>query len=341
MVNASVDGPLEGICTLGNDRVADQIIALLNSIETMMGPEMPVCIYPYDDQVSKLADVISTRPQVALYDNQASINKWDTYVKALWDTHPTARQTWQSVGSNGYHRLGTHRRYCAFDGPFDRFIYMDADTVLMSPVHSIFKRLDTEDFITYDFQHKDPTHVYTVTNPRLHQVFAPERIKNEIFCSGFYATKRSILTPDQQDWLLLQLKSGDAEILYPMAPDQTLLNYFVMKLSLKYCNLALQLPPDQVTGNSVTSTHFEAHDHIVYDRAKRLTYLHYIGISSQRFKHLCQGENLAIPYRDVFLHYRYLHEPECQPTYFGIPEPPMSPYPTMTQKILRKIGLSR
>jgi len=45
---------MDGICTLGNDVVYDQLVALLNSIEAIQGPEMPVCVYPYDDKLKKL-----------------------------------------------------------------------------------------------------------------------------------------------------------------------------------------------------------------------------------------------------------------------------------------------
>lgn len=143
---------MDGICTLGNDYVFDQIVALLNSIEAIYDKKMPVCIYPYDDNTEKLAAEIASRPQVTLYDDSVSIKRWDSFAKAVWDTHPTARQTWEKAGSKGYHRFGTHRRYCAFDGPFDRFVYMDADSILMSPLEFIFAQLETNDCIIYDFQ---------------------------------------------------------------------------------------------------------------------------------------------------------------------------------------------
>lgn len=59
----------------------------------------------------------------------------------------------------------------------------------------------------------------------------------------------------------------------------------------------------------------------MYDKGKRLTYLHYIGVSSSVFRRLCEGENLDCPYRDVFLHYRYLHEPENCPKFTGAAKP--------------------
>ncbi|PJF38054.1 MAG: sugar transferase, partial [Phototrophicales bacterium] len=147
------------ICTLGNDHVYEQIIALINSIEAIMGKDTPICIYPYDDKVEKLASAIASRPNVELYSDRASIDKWDDFARQAWDTSPTARQIWQKAGSKGYHRFGTHRRYCAFDAPFDRFVYMDADTLLMNDLKPIFAALDNYDCVVYDFQHKDPSHV--------------------------------------------------------------------------------------------------------------------------------------------------------------------------------------
>lgn len=323
---------MKGICTLGNDRVYDQIIALLNSIEVMMG-DFPVCIYPYDDNTAKLAEEVATRPNVQLYSNTDSIAKWDRFVRRVWDTHPTAKERWQAVGSSGYHRVGTHRRYGAFDAPFDRYLYMDADTLLMSPVHHIFDLLDTHDCIVYDFQYKDPTHVYEVDSPKLERVFARERVTREIFCSGFYASKKSLFSDTDLEELLAHLQGGEAEILYPMAPDQTIVNYMMMRCGKSVYNLALNLPQNEKTGCCITSSHFETQNNILYDKDRRLTYLHYIGLSSSVIARVCQGENLDFPYRDLFLNYRYLKQPEAKPKFTTKPQS-LNPQVSLWQKII-------
>ena len=245
---------MDGICTLGNDHVFDQIVALLNSIEAIYDQKMPVCIYPYDDNTDKLAAEIASRPQVTLYNDSVSIKRWDSFAKAVWDTHPTAKQRWKKSGSTGYHRFGTHRRYCAFDAPFDRFIYMDADTILMSPLDSIFELLEHNDCIVYDFQHKDLSHVYNVNCSKLEKIFTGERLKKEIFCSGFYASRKDLFPEDKRQELINYLEQGEAEILYSMAPDQTVINYMMMRSAFSIYNLALNLPQNQKTGCCVIKT---------------------------------------------------------------------------------------
>lgn len=332
---------MDGICTLANDRIYDQLVALLNSIEVNGGKDLPVCVYPYDDNTERIGREIAQRPNVQLFDNQGVIERWENFAKSAWEPHPTAKERWLKAGSRGYHRFGTHRRYCAFDGPFDRFIYMDGDTLLISPLDRVFAQLDNYDCVVYDFQHKDITHVYEVTSPKLLEIFPQESLNQKIFCSGFYGSKKGLFDENQRDWLVEQLRSGEAEILYPMAPDQTIVNYMMMRSNFSIYNLALQLPKEERTGCCVTSPHFQVLDNILYDRGKRLTYIHYIGLSSSLFTRLCSGENLDFPYRDIFLHYRYLYQPSQRPVFTDSPKPYQPPTPTFWQKVTRKLGLGK
>ena len=332
---------MDGISTLANDRIYDQLVALLNSIEVNGGKDLPVCVYPYDDNTERIKAEIAQRPNVELFDNQEIIERWDNFAKSAWDSHPTAKERWLKAGSKCYYRFGTHRRYCAFDGPFECFIYMDGDTLLMSPLDRVFAQLDKYDCVVYDFQHKDITHVYEVTSPKLLEIFPQERLNQEIFCSGFYGSKKGLFDGERRHWLIEQLRAGEAEILYPMAPDQTIVNYMMMRSNFSIYNLALQLPKEESTGCCVTSPHFQALDNILYDHDKRLTYLHYIGLPSSLFTRLCSGENLDFPYRDIFLHYRYLYEPSQRPILTGSPKPYQPPTPTFWQKVTRKLGLGK
>lgn len=311
---------MDGIATLANDRVFDQLVALLNSIEVNAGKDMPVCVYPYDGNIARIAEEIKRRPQVQLFANEEVIDRWDAFVKQAWNTHPSARQRWNLIDSPEiYYRMGTHRRFCAFEGPFDRFLYMDADTLLMDDPSYLFNCLSSYDCVVYDYQYKHPQHVYEIASPTLGQVFEKDRVRSEIFCSGFFASHRCLFDCELQQWLLDRLREGEAELLYPMAPDQTLINYMMMRSGRSIYNFALQLPAEKKVGNCVTSTHFQDSDRVLYDSGRKLTYIHYIGIPSQIFQRLCAGENVHFPYRDLFLYYRYLHEPHKVPQFKGKP----------------------
>ncbi len=332
----------DGIYTLANDVVYDQLIALLNSIEVNLGPDFPVCVIPYDDRQEKIIPEIQGRKNVQLLDNREILNRWEDFSTKIWEGHPNAFARWQEKGVSGVNRMGMHRRFCSFDSesPFERFIFLDADILVLNSFDYLFEKLAQNDVVVYDFQYKDPTHVYDVNSPKLLEVFNKERIESEIFCAGLYASTKGLFPEEKQNWLLEQLNSGESEILYLNGPDQSIINYMMMRSQMQVYNFSLHFPPEEKTGCSVTSPHFEYRDNLLYDKGVRLTYLHYIGVSSKAFTRVCAGENLDFPYREIFLNYRYLHEPEKKPKFIGKPKP-YNPPPSLIDKIFKKIGLSK
>jgi len=305
-----------GIYTLANDIVYDQLVALLNSIEVNVGQDIPVCIIPYDRQLEKVRTEVARRKNVELLEDSEILAPWREFFYQAWGTHPEALQYWQESEKEDK-ALACHHRYAAFDpkSPFENFIYFDSDVLVLNSVEFIFEQLNNYDFVVYDFQHRHPRHVYNLESPKLLEIFPESQIRSEIFCSGCFASKRELFPKPQRDWLVEQLAAGETEVLYFHAHDQSLLNYMRMRLALPICNLALHLPEEKVTGNCVTSVHFELQNNLLYDKGVRLTYLHYIGLSSQLFTRVCAGEELDFPYRDIFLHYRYLYEPEKRPRF--------------------------
>jgi lipopolysaccharide biosynthesis glycosyltransferase len=333
---------IDGIYTLANDAVYDQLVALLNSIDANQ-PNMPVCVIAYNDQLERVRAEIEMRSNVSLLHDSEVFARWEEFSTQVWKTHPHALQTWaEQKGISGVYRLECNHRYAAFDpdAPFDRFVYLDADTLLLGSLDAVFTALDDHDFVVYDFQHKDPTHIFNVDSAKLYDIFERQQIETEIFCSGFFASKKGVFPPEQRQKLVERLSAGEAEVLYLAAPNQSVLNYMALRSPISRCNLAFHLPVTQVTGNSVTSSHFEERDHRLFDHDKPLTYLHYIGLSSKLFKRVCAGENLDFPYRDLFLHYRYLKTPEQRPTFTGKPKP-HNPPPSFGKRLLRKIGMTR
>lgn len=316
MANSTLHATEKGVYILANDIVLDQLVALINSLEQNVSPTLPICVVPYDDNTQQSRQATQAYPQVQWFDDAVILSKWETFATKIWEAHPTAFQEWRKRGVMGVNRMGMHRRFCCFDGPFEKFIYLDADILAMNSFDVLFDSLDEHAFVTYDFQYKDLSHVYNVDAPNLTDVFERDRLNTEIFCAGLFASKKGTFTEAMLQELLASLQAGNADILYHHGPDQAILNYMVMKSGINAMNLSRTLSPEKRTGCCVTSPHFTEKENVLFDKGQQLIYLHYIGISSRFFRQVCARKNILFPYRDLFLHYRYLREAQ-QPALVG------------------------
>lgn len=66
---------MRGIYTLANDIVYDQLIALLNSIEVNSRTDMPVCVIPYGENISKVKVDIEKRKSCSIFTDEKIIKK--------------------------------------------------------------------------------------------------------------------------------------------------------------------------------------------------------------------------------------------------------------------------
>ncbi|QJB26790.1 Npun_R2821/Npun_R2822 family protein [Limnospira fusiformis] len=303
----------DGIYTFANDVVYDQLVALLNSIEVNGGRELPVCIIPYNNQLDKIRAEVGKRSHVTLFDNQESIAFWEDFMTQAWKANQTAQKVWKEQGKPEVRRVNFVRKLCSFDGPFDKFIYMDADTLLMNSVDPIYQKLNDYDWVVNDFQYKSEMHY--IYNPEkieiLDKVIGLEKAKSQIFCAGWFASKKEVFNPAKIAELLNYLKSGDAEVLSLRGSDQPLYNYMVSRSGISFYNFAYH-NLEQATGSHWSST-FDVVDNVLYDKGQKITYIHFMSISAGKFTQLCGGEDVKIPYQDVFLHYRYLKSPSDRP----------------------------
>ncbi len=293
-----------GIYTLANDVVYDQLVALLNSIEANAGRDIPVCVIPYNNQLDKVKAELEKRDNVTLFEDQDSITYWEDFATQAWTAHSKAQKVWQERGVSGIYRLTRHRKYCCFDGPFEKFIFFDADTLLMRPIDYVYQKLDEYNWVTNDYQYKSAiTYIFDCPEEELLKIFSPETIKSQIFCSGWFASKRGIFDSAMRVKLLEHLKSGEADVMAWRDSDQTLLNYMVWRSGISFYNFAYA-GDKQATGSHCSSK-FDEIDHVLYDQGQPITYIHYMSVPSSQFTQLCSGEDTDIPYKELFLHYRY------------------------------------
>ena len=245
----------KGIYTLANDVVYDHLVALLNSLEVNGAKDIPVYVIPYDNRLEKVKAEIASRNNVSLFDNIDSINFWEDFATQAWTSHQKAQKIWRAKGWQPVHCLGMHRKFCCFDGPFEKFIYFDADTLLMGDIDYIYQKLDECDWVANDFQYKsDISYVFDSSSEVLfdflyavefdertakalraqrkesNQVMRviemggswDEKLKSKIFCAGFFASKKGVLNLENLGNLLPKLKAGEAEVMSVRGTDQPL-----------------------------------------------------------------------------------------------------------------------
>lgn len=130
--------------------------------------------------------------------------------------------------------------------------------------------------------------------------------------------------------LLISLELGEADLMALWGPDQSLMNYMVLRSKISYYNFAFH----GGAPGSHWSSKFDQVDHLLFDKGRQLTYLHYMSVSSQKFNQLCDSIDAEIPYRDLFLHYRYLKAIAERPSTFA---PAQQSHP-FNQLVKRKIS---
>jgi hypothetical protein len=324
------------VYTLANDTVLHQLVALLHSLQANAGA-WPVCVIPYDDRVDGVTRELARHPGVTLWEDAEVLGRWDDFAARAWHTHPTAPALWRARREpGGLHRFGVHRRFAAFDGPFERFVYLDADVLVFASLAPFFDELSTHAFVTYDDQFRAPRHVFDIRSPRLEPLFGAARLDAQIFCSGVFAARRGLFDDSRREWLLERLADGEAEVLYPWAPCNALLNYMVLRSGIHNHNRYRDGPPAGGIATCVTAPHLQRRSGHLFDGDRPLPFLHYIGVPPSAFNRLCDGRNVAFPYRDLFLHYRYLDAPERTPRLTGRPRA-YNARPPIWRRLLRRV----
>ncbi|MGD1862152.1 MAG: Npun_R2821/Npun_R2822 family protein [Leptolyngbyaceae cyanobacterium] len=308
-----------GIYTLANDIVFDQLVALLNSIDVNVDKKLSVCIIPFDHRIERVKQEIETRPNVTLFENHASIERWESFAQRFVSSHPEAQRTNQQHPRWCMGKL--HRKFAAFDGPFDRFVFFDGDSLAMKPLTAIFKKLEEVDFVFDDWEHAKPdTHAaLDISLISSTNAFTEFEIRSQLHCSSFWGSKRGIFGIEELSVLEEKiLHHSEAAWVNGQGwwDDAFLFNYMTLRSGRPSFNFSLSPNGDERTGNCANADPFVSIDQVLHnqDGLKPIHRIHYMGYSSTDFARLCRGEDTNIRYKDTFLHYRFLHEPTHKPT---------------------------
>jgi len=311
-----------GIYTLANDRVYDQLVALLNSIEANVSPEMPIIVIPFDHQVEQIAQEIDTRRNVKLFQNWDSIQRWENFAQQVWTAHPIAQSKWLTRLPTK--NRGLHRKFVTFDGPFDQFVFYDADSLAMKPIDDIFEKLHSYDFVFNDWEHQKPEGKTALDLRLVSQTgcHSKTQVKTKLHCSSFFGSKRGIFAEQELSALKQKLIDHQEVSWIPRWWDDAFLfNYLTLRSDRPQFNFTLSSNEQERTGNCADADPFVNINNVLYNEQglKPIHRLHYMNYSPDNFIRLCQGECVDVRYKEVFLHYRFLKQPEQKPKYLKAP----------------------
>lgn len=286
-----------GIYITANDQVMDQAIACLNSVRAH-DPDIPIMLIPYSDDYHQLAGVLGQDYGVQIYPDLALIERLSVNLQDIF-------------GAEFFARPHQFRKQACWFGPFERFLYIDTDIVVFSPIARVLDHLDDYDFLCYDFQHKGG--IRNVFSPAVvDQGEFSEAELQDMFNGGFWASKKGLMKEqDLYDVFQECAAHPDYFDFSEKTSDQPIMNYMILKRVPRRFNLIRQAGGG--AGSWAGSQHFVQAGAQLFDPNvnKPLDYLHWAGYRLQP----------GCPYWDIWTHYRYLRHPEERPVAPAVAEP--------------------
>ncbi|MEA5506584.1 hypothetical protein VB735_26485 [Halotia wernerae UHCC 0503] len=272
-----------GIYIVANDRVIDNAIALLNSIRCY-DAEVSVYLIPFNENYHKVLEILATLHNVQIFPNLQLVEQFTNRIGEIFDRDFLALPN-------------KMRKLVAWFGPLDEFIYIDTDIVVFEKIADNLDKLTEVDFFCCDYHHANDK-LRNIFSPLVkeQQIFTDEQLE-DVFNSGFWASKKGIITERKMDDALCECAIHREYFDFSEGvTDQPILNYLVLKLTSKRGNLVKI--PGGGAGSWAGSRNFQQREYVLYDRGQQLKYLHWAGTRMKT----------GSPYWELWEHYRYLHE---------------------------------
>ena len=266
-----------GLYCLTNDAVLEWTIALLESVR-IHEPERVTVLIPFDDRTEAIRSLVQ-RYNVQLFEDNSVLRELDRIGTRF---------------SNQHFHVRVFRKFAAFWGPLDHFVFVDSDVVLLGSLQEIFDeyRASGAEFVGND---PDVNQVYKA-GP-----FRDQMMSNtgaEAFNGGFFVASKNLFSLEEVDRLSIEAEPIN-QWFSDVGGEQPFLNYCVHARGLKYKSIG-DLVPDTSVWTWAKQRVRKAGK--IYrlgknggpEDGKRLPYLHWSGIAC----------NPGMPNRRIFLRYR-------------------------------------
>jgi len=206
-----------GLFFLANDSVAYWVVAFLNSLRTH-NPTLDICLIPFDDNTCLLRE-LQSHYGYSIFSQNEVLEECDTISRMF---HEDTR--------------GLYRKLACWSGPYERFIYVDTDTVVTQNIDWIYSLVREYDFI---FTHApNPNNRQYVWKESIYgaDVLTPEQIEFSAN-AGFFASSRSSFTREQ----IFKAAMLGAQISIHMdlgSSDQAFMNFLAVTSGKPYTSLS-------------------------------------------------------------------------------------------------------
>ena len=271
-----------GVYFSANDAVYDWAVAFLNSYRRF-NPDLPLYLIPFNEDCDRLLD-LQSEYDFKIYTDPA-FDRLEAIGKAFELGHA------EGVGPYWF------RRYAAFWGPLDEFMYLDARQIVLA---------DLEPFVTapgeygFDFMHYDCA---------LDQVYEPGPFRREMlrqnrargFNSGRWASRKGLFSMSEFEALAEEaLEIRDQ--LNPRNTDQAFINYCCDTKPVNYGHFAEVMGSISQQGwaNQPGSVYKQDGSYYLWNygglnHSERIVLLHWAGIPKAS----------TMPERSLFVRFRY------------------------------------
>jgi hypothetical protein len=274
---------MQGIYIVANDKVTENAIALLNSIRCY-DQEVLIYLIPFNENYQQVFNIIKEKHQVKLFPDLEFVDKFTEKIATIFDRDFLALPN-------------KMRKLVQWFGPLDEFLYIDTDILVFEKISETLNYLHEYEFINCDYHFKGRGLTDIFSNViKEKNIFTDEQLQ-DVFNSGFWGSKKSVFTEEKLYQLLKECAENREYFDFSsQTTDQPILNYLILKSTTKRLNL-VKIAENE-PGSWAGSPHFQEQDHILYDKGKKLKYLHWAGIKI----------NENSPYRELWEYYRYLGE---------------------------------
>ncbi len=197
-------------------------------------------------------------------------------------------------------------------------MFYDGDSLAMKSVDDIFDKLDTFDFVFDDWEHKKAKETAALNISIIEETtnYQEPQIRAKLHCSSLFGSKKGIFNEQELSELQKRL-TEENEITWVSRwwDDAFLFNYLTFRCDRPIYNFTLSENGQDRTGNCADADPFINIDNLLYNEQglKPIHRIHYMNYSSKDFALLCQGYDAEIRYKDEFLYYRFLKNPEQRP----------------------------